>query len=89
MPGFDGSGPRGEGPMTGCGEGYCVMVLSGPPPARAPRGKAGACLRPVDLARPAISPARCAYRPVRERPIRWPWFSHRLGPGRPWNRWYG
>jgi len=25
MPGFDGTGPRGEGPFTGRGEGYCVM----------------------------------------------------------------
>ncbi len=27
MPGFDGTGPRGEGPFTGRGEGYCVMRL--------------------------------------------------------------
>jgi len=25
MPGFDGTGPRGQGPMTGGGRGYCVM----------------------------------------------------------------
>ena len=25
MPGFDGTGPRGEGPMTGGGRGYCVV----------------------------------------------------------------
>ena len=25
MPGFDGSGPRGEGPMTGWGMGYCAQ----------------------------------------------------------------
>ena len=31
MPRFDGAGPRGQGPMTGRGEGYCVIVL--PPPA--------------------------------------------------------
>lgn len=24
MPGFDGTGPRGEGPLTGGGRGYCV-----------------------------------------------------------------
>lgn len=24
MPGFDGTGPRGEGPFTGGGRGYCV-----------------------------------------------------------------
>ena len=28
MPGFDGTGPRGEGPMTGRGEGYCALPLS-------------------------------------------------------------
>jgi hypothetical protein len=27
MPGFDGTGPRGIGPMTGRGLGYCVMPL--------------------------------------------------------------
>ncbi len=25
MPGFDGTGPRGQGAMTGGGRGYCVM----------------------------------------------------------------
>lgn len=25
MPGFDGTGPRGEGPMTGWGMGYCAL----------------------------------------------------------------
>ena len=28
MPGFDGTGPRGTGPMTGRGRGYCVIPLS-------------------------------------------------------------
>ena len=28
MPGFDGTGPRGIGPMTGHGMGYCVIPLS-------------------------------------------------------------
>jgi hypothetical protein len=27
MPGFDGTGPLGLGPMTGRGMGYCVMCL--------------------------------------------------------------
>jgi len=27
MPGFDGTGPRGCGPMTGHGRGYCVLRL--------------------------------------------------------------
>jgi hypothetical protein len=29
MPGFDGTGPRGQGPMTGWGRGYCAMSSSG------------------------------------------------------------
>lgn len=28
MPDFDGTGPRGEGPLTGCGRGYCIIPLS-------------------------------------------------------------
>lgn len=28
MPGFDGTGPRGMGPMTGRGRGYCAVPLS-------------------------------------------------------------
>jgi len=27
MPGLDGTGPKGRGPMTGAGEGYCIVVL--------------------------------------------------------------
>jgi len=27
MPGFDGTGPRGLGPMTGGGRGYCAVPL--------------------------------------------------------------
>jgi hypothetical protein len=27
LPGYDGTGPRGEGPMTGRGEGHCVLQL--------------------------------------------------------------
>ena len=30
MPNFDGTGPHGEGPMTGWGRGYCVVPLSDP-----------------------------------------------------------
>jgi len=29
MPGFDGTGPRGQGTMTGRGMGYCVVALNG------------------------------------------------------------
>ena len=30
MPNFDGTGPRGKGPMTGRGQGYCVLPISTP-----------------------------------------------------------
>jgi len=42
MPGGDGTGPLGMGPMTGRGMGYCVMPLSGPGAARFPYSYAGA-----------------------------------------------
>lgn len=29
MPGFDGTGPRGQGAMTGGGRGYCVAPIGG------------------------------------------------------------
>lgn len=29
MPGFDGTGPAGRGPMTGRGNGYCILKISG------------------------------------------------------------
>lgn len=29
MPGFDGTGPLGKGPLTGRGEGYCVVARKG------------------------------------------------------------
>ncbi|MBN1376391.1 MAG: DUF5320 domain-containing protein [Dehalococcoidia bacterium] len=35
MPGFDGTGPRGQGPMTGGGRGFCTL----------PPGSAGAAYR--------------------------------------------
>jgi len=28
MPNYDGTGPEGKGPMTGCGKGYCVIPLN-------------------------------------------------------------
>lgn len=30
MPNYDGTGPKGEGPMTGCGQGYCILPISTP-----------------------------------------------------------
>ncbi|MBS3733725.1 MAG: DUF5320 domain-containing protein [Phycisphaerae bacterium] len=34
MPGFDGTGPRGSGPMSGGGRGFCVQPI--PPTGGAP-----------------------------------------------------
>ncbi len=50
MPGFDGSGPQGRGPLTGRGEGYCAIVL--PQDGQAPYGYAGLQGRPVRMDRP-------------------------------------
>jgi len=41
MPAFDGTGPRGLGPMTGRGEGYCALVLPSPGTTNVPYGYAG------------------------------------------------
>ena len=38
MPGFDGTGPRGMGPMTGGGRGFCAIPLPSPRPAYAGTG---------------------------------------------------
>ena len=34
MPGFDGTGPLGQGPMTGRGQGFCVLSSSEEKPGR-------------------------------------------------------
>ena len=45
MPGFDGTGPKGLGPMTGRGQGYCIVSIEDEsslqrdiPPTQAPSG---------------------------------------------------
>lgn len=38
MPGFDGTGPRGQGAMTGGGRGYCAMPVN---EIRRPLGRSG------------------------------------------------
>lgn len=38
MPGFDGTGPRGMGPMTGGGRGFCAIPLRSVWPPYARRG---------------------------------------------------
>lgn len=49
MPAFDGTGPTGQGPLTGRGEGYCAIRLPDPRSGRAPQGYAGRALVPVRL----------------------------------------
>ncbi|RLC47442.1 MAG: hypothetical protein DRH70_03345 [Candidatus Coatesbacteria bacterium] len=51
MPGFDGTGPMGHGPLTGRGMGYCA-VPAGQAPAGLPAGTAGWSY-PVVAGRPA------------------------------------
>ena len=67
MPRFDGTGPRGQGPMTGRGEGYCAVRM--PETGAEPYGVAVAG-RPVR----AAAPARFWLRP-------WTWFGRGLGRG--------
>lgn len=60
MPGYDGTGPRGQGPMTGRGEGYCAVPLDRTAPV--PYGYAGLQGRPVGLGR---RPLMRWFRPLR------------------------
>jgi hypothetical protein len=54
MPRFDGTGPRGQGPMTGRGEGYCAVKI--PESGDVPYGYAGQEGTPVRLRTPASRP---------------------------------
>jgi len=47
MPGYDGTGPNGQGPMTGRGGGFCLLKLSGPPdePLSGFAGRSGVTMR--------------------------------------------
>lgn len=47
MPAFDGTGPRGLGPMTGRGEGYCAIAFPPPGTGKVPYGYAGLAGTPV------------------------------------------
>lgn len=51
LPGFDGTGPVGKGPMTGRCEGYCILKLNSD---EALDGYAGADLKPVRLEGEAV-----------------------------------
>jgi hypothetical protein len=63
MPGFDGTGPRGQGPMTGRAEGFCALRI--PDSGGAPDGYAGLQGTPVGPGTPAVWPE------VRARFARW------------------
>jgi len=47
MPGFDGTGPSGQGPMTGQGRGLCVLNSSEEDPSKL-KGFAGVNGKPVE-----------------------------------------
>lgn len=57
MPGFDGTGPRGEGPMTGRGEGHCALVLPSSKEGGMTYGYAGLQGTPVRLEASRALPA--------------------------------
>jgi len=63
MPGYDGTGPKGEGPFTGRGEGYCAVKLPDEPgePAVGYAGRQG---------RPVVGPAALPRLPARP-PLYW------------------
>lgn len=90
MPGFDGTGPRGLGPMTGRGEGYCAFVLPKPGTQGIAYGYAGLAGRPACLNRPIWTPGPSAFGMFRRaaaifRPRLGPWFRRWAGRGR--GRW--
>jgi len=49
MPAFDGTGPRGQGLLTGRGEGYCAIRLPDPGSGESAYGYAGRAGLPVRL----------------------------------------
>jgi hypothetical protein len=49
MPGLDGTGPDGRGPMTGRGEGYCALVREQQDGTEMVEGYAGVAGRPVEI----------------------------------------
>jgi hypothetical protein len=51
MPAFDGTGPKGRGPLTGRGEGYCAIRLPNSRSGQVPYGYAGKIGVPVRLGR--------------------------------------
>ncbi|MDH5186656.1 MAG: DUF5320 domain-containing protein [candidate division WOR-3 bacterium] len=84
MPGFDGTGPLGLGPMTGRGMGYCAIPLSSP--GRVAYGYAGLAGMPLLVTHLLNNPYSSRIAP--NVPFRRPWFGFRFGRG--WRRgWFG
>lgn len=82
MPGFDGTGPRGAGPMTGRGEGYCAVEVTGS--GRIGGGYAGLQGTPVRGLEQAARVTRWLPKADWRRPVFWcwrAWAAHR-GRGR-------
>ena len=55
MPRFDGTGPQGQGPMAGRGQGYCALQV--PDPGQPSYGYAGIQGAPVRLDPSVAGPA--------------------------------
>jgi hypothetical protein len=70
MPRFDGTGPRGQGPITGRSEGYCAVKI--PESGQAPYGYAGLQGTPVRFKAPAPRPALGVRFARWLRPATWP-----------------
>ncbi|MCD6310783.1 MAG: DUF5320 domain-containing protein [Candidatus Eremiobacteraeota bacterium] len=88
MPGFDGTGPMGMGPMTGRGMGFCAVAVPGIA-SGLPYGYAGIAGRPLGLyygGYSRIFPGAGYYNPY----YTVPWFGwgRGRGRGRGW-RWFG
>jgi len=94
MPGFDGTGPRGLGPMTGRGDSYCAFVLPEPGTQGTAYGYAGLAGIPTRLNHPLGTPGPLAlafgmFRRAATifRPRLDPWFRRWAGRGRGRGRW--
>lgn len=59
MPGFDGTGPTGLGPMTGQGMGYCMLKISQVQNLNPCYGYSGVQGIPVKVAYPAFMNPYC------------------------------
>lgn len=84
MPRFDGTGPQGQGPMSGRGEGYCAIKI--PDSGQPPYGYAGLQGTPVVLGPPNPQPTPGAHFHRWARPATWlgpaPGYRRRIGAGR-------